>query len=390
MKLLFVHDGPIFQGEDGRYYEYSYHGLLERYSYIADEITFLMRVYPLTANNAGTPVPEEIRVVSVPNFKTPRTYFTQRKTAERIIKEEMQRADCAILRGSSCSSIAQKYAERYHVPYIYECVGCTWDSLWNYSILGKLMAPWSFFQAKKRIRKSPYVYYVTNEFLQKRYPTNGISVGCSNVIIDPISDSVLQNRLTRIDQLQINRTVVLGTAAAIDVRYKGQEYVIRAISELKQEGYQLEYHLAGGNQKNSTYLKDLAKTFGVEDEVIFCGSLNADEMKSFYDSLDVYIQPSKQEGLPRSVIEAMSRGVPCLGSNIAGLPELLTQDCLFRKGDVTAIKECIRRMLNANMKEIAIRNFEKAKEYEADILRMKREKFYDQFVREYGSANKSE
>ena len=56
-KLLFVHDGPIYYDADGQYYEFAYHGLLERYRYLADDITFLMRVEPVTEHTKNTPIP---------------------------------------------------------------------------------------------------------------------------------------------------------------------------------------------------------------------------------------------------------------------------------------------------------------------------------------------
>lgn len=39
-KLVFVHDGPVYYDNDGNYYEFAYHKLYERYSYLADEIYF--------------------------------------------------------------------------------------------------------------------------------------------------------------------------------------------------------------------------------------------------------------------------------------------------------------------------------------------------------------
>ena len=380
MKLIFVHDGPIFYDENGKYYEYSYHGLLERYSYLADEITFLMRTMPLAEDTKGTPIPDQIRVVSVPNFKSPAVYFTQKPIAEKIIEEEIRNTDYAVLRGSSCAGIAMKYCRKYNKPFIYECVGCTWDSLWNHSLLGKLMAPHSFLGAKKVIRDCEYVYYVTNEFLQKRYPTKGKSVGCSNVVINPVEDVVLESRLNRIGAKKSGDKILLGTAAALDVRYKGQEYVIMALKKLVEKGYDVEYHLAGGNRLKSTFLQDLAKKHGVEDRVIFHGSLSAGQMPAFYDSLDIYIQPSKQEGLPRSVIEAMSRGCPVAGTNIAGIPELLQDMCLFKKGSTQAVVAVLDRMLQSDLSVIAKENFANAKQYELAVLTERRNRFYDAFL----------
>lgn len=387
MKLLFIHDGPLFYDNHGNYYEYSYHGLLERYCYIADEITFLMRTMPLTSKTNNTLLSKEIRVVSVPNFKVPKVYFKEKLKAENIIEEEIKNTDYAILRASSCSSIAIKYVKKYNVPYIYECVGCTWDSLWNYSLLGKIMAPYSFFKARKIIKNVDYVHYVSDKFLQQRYPTNGKILACSDVVISTIDDFVIQKRMKKIDLLKNNKKIIIGTAAALDVRYKGQEFVIKAIKELVRQGYDVEYYLAGGNRKNSTFLSDLAHNYGVADRIIFCGSLDEKQMLNFYDSLDIYIQPSKTEGLPRSVIEAMSRGCPVAGTNVGGIPELIQKECLFKKGNTKDIIKTISNMLKSDLKIIAKENFTRAKTYEKEKLIEKRNQFYDSFLSENPRGN---
>lgn len=383
MKLLFVHDGPMFKDNNGKYYEYSYHGLYERYSYIADDISFLMRVAPLTEDTKGTLLSEQIKLIEVQNFKTPKTYFTQKKEAENIIKEAVASSDCLVLRDSSCASIALKYSKKYNKPYIYECVGCNWDSMWNHSLLGKFLAPYTYLKAKSEISNAPFVCYVTNEFLQRRYPTKGTGVGCSDVVLEYIDDSTLKSRLARIQTMSDRNEYVVGTAAALDVKYKGQQYVIRAIAELKNRGINIRYRLAGGNRKESTFLHDLAEKCGVLDNVEFCGSLSSEEMEAFYDSLDIYIQPSKQEGLPRSVIEAMSRGCPVIGSNIAGIPELIQKENLFKAGDYKDLEKHIEALLQTDMKQIVEENFSKAKEYQGDVLDARRKVFYDKFMKKY-------
>lgn len=243
------------------------------------------------------------------------------------------------------------------------------------------MAPYQLYLYKRLIKNCPYVYYVTSRFLQQRYPTKGKSVGCSNVVINTVDVSVLKQKIEK--KLDIDSRIRIGTAAALDVRYKGQEYVITAIKILLQEGYDIEYCLAGGNRRNSTYLKELAKKEGVEERVFFCGSLTIDQMEEYYDSLDIYIQPSKQEGLPRAVIEAMSRGCLVLGTNVAGIPELLPKSCLFKKGSAQAVANAVKNLLSLNHKEIAEQNFQKAKEYVKPVLEERRKKFYDEFMKEY-------
>lgn len=385
MMLTFVHDGPLFYDKEGRYYEFAYHELLERYSYLADDITFIMRTKPISGDRKFTPVPQDVNVVSVPNFKSPKCYFTQKRKARRIVKKQIEESDIVVLRSqSSIAQLALKYIHQYNKPYIIESVGCSWDSYWNHGMLGKFVAPYMYMKTKEAIAEADYVYYVTTEFLQKRYPTQGKTVCCSNVVLDGLDDHTLEYRFQKIREFDPKRKLILGTAAALDTRYKGHEHVIRAMKELIENGYNVEYRLAGGmtGAKPNSFLEDLAKKFGVSDRVVFCGSLALNQMPSYYDSLDIYVQPSKQEGLPRAVIEAMSRGCPVIGTNIAGIPELIRKECLFKKNSDAAVVETIQKIISMDLIEISKENFEKAKEYEKDKLRRKREMFYDQFMLE--------
>lgn len=384
MKLVFIHDGPLFYDNEGNYYEFAYHELYERYSYLADDITFMMRTKHIDGTRRYTPVPKAVRVVDVPNFKSVTKYFTQKRVAEKIVEEQIQKTDYVVLRSqSSIAQLALPYIKKFKKPYIIESVGCSWDSYWNHGFLGKMIAPYMYYKTRRAIKNADYVYYVTTKFLQRRYPTKGNTVCCSNVVLDKLDKSVLEQRLKKIAGLDPRKKLILGTAAAIDTRYKGHEYVIKAIPKLMKMGYNVEYRLAGGvvGQKNSTFLADLAKKIGVEDRVIFCGSLSFSQMPVYYDSLDLYIQPSKQEGLPRAVIEAMSRGCPVIGTNIAGIPELIQEDCLFKKGSSSAIIKSVVSILHSDLKAICTLNFDKATEYEKEKLIKKRNDFYDQFLR---------
>lgn len=132
------------------------------------------------------------------------------------------------------------------------------------------------------------------------------------------------------------------------------------------------------------FLRSLAERCGVADRVVFHGLMPHDQVLSFLDEMDLYIQPSKQEGLPRALIEAMSRGCLSLGSRTAGIPELLDKEYVFRRGNVEDIVRILSKVDRDTLKEQACRNFEEAKQYDRDLLNKRRCEFMEQFKKECG------
>ena len=240
------------------------------------------------------------------------------------------------------------------------------------------MAPFRYLSLRRVQAAAAYSIYVTNEFLQRRYPTGGRSIGCSNVNITTGDEVALQKRMERIS----NRKEILrmGTVAAVNVRYKGQEYAIKALRILRDRGIDIEDHLVGSG--DDTFLRSLADKYEVGDRVFFHGLIPHDEVLPFLDGMDLYIQPSKQEGLPRALIEAMSRGCLSLGSRTAGIPELLDKKYVFRRGNVSDIVRILSKVDKNTLKEQALRNFEVAKQYDRNVLNRRRYEFMDLFEKE--------
>ncbi len=374
--VVFVHDGPLTYDEKGHYYGYGYRGCYERYRHFGDKVSFVIRTRKSSKTDVYDRLPDELRVVSFPDFKSPELFVSNYGEAKRIILGEAKKADFLVLRVSLAASIAERYARKHGIPYLYECVGCSWDSMWNHSVLGKVLAPVSYLSQRASIRRAPYVHYVTTDFLQRRYPTKGKSVGCSDVRIGAPTSTIINRRLERIADLSNKSTVILGTAAAVDVRYKGQETVLRAMPLLASKGINVVYRLAGGNYRNSTFLYDLAVRLGVDNKIEFLGALSKEQMPVFYDSLDVYVQPSRQEGLPRSVVEAMSRACPVIGSDAGGIPELISSEQVFRKGSQRCFARSLTALLTGDIAKVAVNNYYEAKKYSEAVLSEEIASFY--------------
>ena len=174
--------------------------------------------------------------------------------------------------------------------------------------------------------------------------------------------------------MQKNCKVVIGTTAAVDVRYKGQQYIIQALGELKKQGItNYEYQLVGGGDQ--AHLKSIAEKYNVTEQVKFLGAMPHNKVFKWLETIDIYTQPSRQEGLPRALIEAMSTGCPSMGSTTAGIPELLNSKYIFNNGGVEEICKLLKKMNENEMVREARRNFQKAKEYDKKVLDNRRKEF---------------
>ena len=100
-----------------------------------------------------------------------------------------------------------------------------------------------------------------------------------------------------------------------------------------------------------------------------------------FAELRVYVQPSYQEGLCRSIVEAMSRACPVICSNAGGNYELIDSKYIFPVGDAKTLAKKIEQVLKENnFVQMAKRNFEKSKDYDGDKLNAERWAFIKKFI----------
>lgn len=319
---------------------------------------------------------ENVKVCTIKSYKNILDGILKKKKIKMEISSIIDKCDIAIIRlPSTIGSIACEVCKEKNKKYLIEVVACAWDGYINhYNYFGKVVAPYMFMKTRKSVKKAPRVLYVTKKFLQKRYPTLGEEIDCSDVIIEDTNSGILQKRIEKIKK--DNNKYILCTVANVGLKYKGQEYVIRAIRELEKMGINnFEYHLIGNGNKD--YLEKLIKKLNLNEKIKFIGSVNHNEVFNYLDNIDIYIQPSLQEGLPRGLLEAMSRGCPSIGSNAGGIPELLNKKNIFKRKDISQIVKILKEINKERLIEMAQENFELInKNYKLEYLMKKRNKFY--------------
>lgn len=301
------------------------------------------------------------------------------KKFEQIIKESNF---CIIKMSTIIGILLFKYIRKYNKKYVIELVGDPFYALWNYNLKGKLLAPIMYVINKIIIKNSNNVLYVTDKYLQRRYKNKKNNIGCSDVNIFDTDKSILEERLTKINTYGTGYVYKFGMIASLDSKYKGHDISIKTLSKLK-ESIKFELHLLGNGNKDKI-LKE-AKKYGILENVFFDGTLPSGKpVFNWLDGIDIYLMPSKLEGMPRALIEAMSRACICVGSRVGGIPELLKEGLLFNKNSVTQMVKVINILISNNekMKDAAIYCFNKSMNFKKEVLEKKRKEFYDNIMKE--------
>ncbi len=171
------------------------------------------------------------------------------------------------------------------------------------------------------------------------------------------------------------RVVAVGSLAQL---YKGTDVLIDAVAACVHSGMELTAVIVGDGKYRS-YLEAQAERVGMGNRIEFLGHLSAGAaVRNVMDSADLFVQPSRTEGLPRALIEAMARGLPCIGSDVGGIPELLRPSELVPAGDSVKLASKMREVLQDRPRSEAIaeENLSRAADFRASVLADRRRQFY--------------
>lgn len=125
---------------------------------------------------------------------------------------------------------------------------------------------------------------------------------------------------------------------------KGEHYLIKAWREIKTDK---KLVIAGGISDTAEYGKELKKLANGDDRIIFVGFVQGRMLEELYSNALVYCLPSDLEGMPLSLLEAMSYGNCCLTSDIPECSEVVEDKAVtFKKSDIGDLKKTLEWLLN--------------------------------------------
>lgn len=117
---------------------------------------------------------------------------------------------------------------------------------------------------------------------------------------------------------------------------KGERYLIEAFKQTKTDK---KLVIAGGSSDTQAFMDELKSLVKDDDRIIFTGFVQGEILEELYSNPYIYTLPSDLEGMPLSLLEAMSYGNCCLTSDIPECAEVVEDKALlFRKSDVSDLK----------------------------------------------------
>lgn len=373
-KITLFHD-HVFTRVGGNYYspgKITYSNM-KFYLSLCSSLTVVGRVVDsdCLSDRLEVSTGDGMAVVGLPNLSSPKGVIS-RAYVKREVADLIKNSDRIIVRlPSEIGLMALWEARKLKVPVLVEVVASAYDCLYyRGDFLAKLYAPILEYRMRKAIRSADYVLYVTSKFLQRKYPSEGV--------VEAVSDVSLNEFMAPRLELTFEDEIKVGVIANPDLELKGIVYAVDAVEKLRDSGLNFVLEVVGGVSER--FDRPFVRMQGVvvDRESIF----------SWLDSLDVYVQPSLTEGLPRSLLEAMSRAVPSVATRVGGMTELLDADCLFEKGDSEGIASILHRLVSDRefYQRCSLNSLNMAKRFKSSDLLKKRLNFYHRFLDRNGEG----
>lgn len=121
---------------------------------------------------------------------------------------------------------------------------------------------------------------------------------------------------------------------------KGIRYLIEAFRQVRTDKRLV---IAGGSSDTDTFTEELHEMAKDDPRILFTGFVQGQTLEELYSNAYLYTLPSDLEGMPLSLLEAMSYGNACVVSDIPECTEVVEEKALvFPKGNVKALRECLQ------------------------------------------------
>ena len=387
MDLVFCTEARFVRRSSGVVYSIDgglTNSLWERYLRKFGHVYVMARVlldddYPI--NDKYLASNERVSFIDLPYYVGPIQYLKVRRKLNKIVAANLMSGCVYICRvPGEIGTLMARHLKKNGMPYGVEVVGDPWDVFAPGAVRHPLRVYFRYrgtHDLKQTVAQANAALYATEYQLQKRYPISNsvFSISASNVQICSCNLPSSGKKLYK------KKEYNLLSVGSLEQMYKAPDVVLQALALLKTRGVNCKLTWLGEG-KHKEAMRKLASTLHISNDVIFKGNVSRDEVDETLRNTDLFLLVSRTEGLPRALIEAMAMGLPCIGTQVGGIPELLDEQVLIPVDDSQALTDKIEFLLNhiEAIDKQASRNYEFAKKYYDSILQQKRESFYQYLI----------
>lgn len=388
MNLVYVTEARFIKSKNGLIYGEgaSSTDLWKRFLHYFTHVYVIARVKPETEDDkeilGHISSFENVTFIELPYYVGPLEYLKKRSLLKKTIKENCIIPDAVYLCRvpGNVSNVIIKTLRKVNVKYNVEVVGDAWEVFSSGAIQHPLRSFFKYkgyYDLKRNVVNAAAALYVTKDSLQKRYPVSqeAFQISASDVVISVKADSVQPKEQV----LKSNFEII--SVGSLDQMYKAPDVLLKAISILKSKNKICNLTWLGEG-KFMEDMKLLAQELNISNNVKFKGNVSLDEVHENLQESDLFVLVSRTEGMPRAIIEAMSHGLPCIGSNVGGIPELLDSNAIVEKDNPEMLADLILKFISNSefYNQQAKRNLKEAKQYDIEILENKRKEFYQYII----------
>ncbi len=349
----------------------------DRYLDAFTRVVVVARVEPSDTAGACRVDGGPVTVHDVPHFIGPGAFLRRAVSVRRAVAGAMRAADAVVLRTpGTLANLALGPARAAGRPVQIEVVGDPLDVFAPGVVPhpGRaLFRAWYTRALRRQAYEATVAAYVTERALQRRYPPGPATWATSYSDVELPPEAFVSAVPAQRDSAPFR----LVTVVSLDQPYKSLDVQLAALARLRSR-VDVTLDVVGEGRLRPGYQR-VADQLGVESAVTFHGALPGPAaVREVLDAADVFWLPSRTEGLPRSLIEAMARGLPAVATPVGGIPELLPTTHLVPVGDAEALATHTTTLLAdpAVRASAAAINLRRAADFADGVLAMRRAEAY--------------
>ena len=375
MKLVLFSDHRYVSDADGSVWSKGSLGypFLQRYLRVFDAVVVVSRMQFLPDQSKVGSIASGPRISFAPttywsgSIQLCRQLARLRRDVSAQIKQHHETSVFLIRMPSIVGGIAAAQLCAKRLPFGMEIVGDPEGVFgWGRPLgpIGLVLQKFLSLQLRYYAKKAVAVGYVPSRELVAKYPAAKAATTqqYSSVVLDHDAYSKAPRKWSSGESP--NRLVTIASLSSPP--RKGISTLLQCIWELERRGVRLSVTIVGDGDLRKSLERE-ASDLGVSDSTTFLGHVPAGaELLRVLDASDLFVLPSTAgEGLPRALLEAMARGLPCIATPVGGVPEVLGKNACAEVGSPNDLADKILHLLTSidRLTEASRLNWMRAKDF---------------------------